>query len=167
MTVGVGWNTESALVNRVGQRPYLSGSKGMIRNNGQEQGWGDKPTTRGAELAPSRVRWNTKSESGNGVKNQPPRVGLVVDSRAGLLGLKAELKTEVPHLAGGGADQTRVAAIEQHSCHLVKTTADWTILNKLVVSYFRSQLQPTLWIEGTKYCSKISNLIRPCQSSCL
>jgi hypothetical protein len=80
--------------------------------------------------------------------------------------LKAVFKTELPHLAGGGADPT-VSAVGQFSCCLVKTTTDQTPVHKLVVSYLRSQLQTALWTEGTKYCSQASQLMRPLQSSCL
>jgi hypothetical protein len=37
------------------------------------------------------------------------------------------------------------------------------MLHKLAVSYLRSQLQPALWTEGTKYRSKASHLVRPLQ----
>jgi hypothetical protein len=39
----------------------------------------------------------------------PPNVGQVVDHKADLLNHRAAFKTEVPHLSGGGADQTASA----------------------------------------------------------
>jgi hypothetical protein len=48
----------------------------------------------------------TKAESRGGVTGQPPKTVEVVDPRADLVGKRAVFKTEFPHLAGGGADQT-------------------------------------------------------------
>jgi hypothetical protein len=39
---------------------------------------------------------------------QSPKVGKVVDPRADLLGQKAAYKTELTHLAGGGANETEL-----------------------------------------------------------
>jgi hypothetical protein len=40
------------------------------------------------------------------VTNQPPKAGQVVDPRADLVGHRAAFKTELPHIPGGGTDQT-------------------------------------------------------------
>jgi hypothetical protein len=48
----------------------------------------------------------TKAESGGGATCQPPKVGHVVDPRAGLVGQRALLKNELFRLARGGTDQT-------------------------------------------------------------
>jgi hypothetical protein len=50
----------------------------------------------------------TKAESGGWATSQPAKVEQVVDPRDGLMGQRAALKTEFPHLAGGGADQTEL-----------------------------------------------------------
>jgi hypothetical protein len=47
----------------------------------------------------------TNTEIKGGATSQPPKAGQVVDPRVGLMGHKAVLKTELPHLAGGGASQ--------------------------------------------------------------
>jgi hypothetical protein len=49
----------------------------------------------------------------------------------------------------------------------VKTTTDMHTLHELTMSYLRPKLQPALWIEGIKYCSQASYLVRPLQGSCL
>jgi hypothetical protein len=56
------------------------------------------------------------------VTSQPSKVGQVVDPRADLMGQRTVFKTELPHFAGGEADQT-VAVEGQCSPCLVKTTA--------------------------------------------
>jgi hypothetical protein len=43
-----------------------------------------------------------------GVTSQLPKAGQLVDSRANLMGHRAGLKTELPHHAREGADQTRL-----------------------------------------------------------
>jgi hypothetical protein len=65
---------------------------------------------------------------------------------------------ELPHLVGGGADQPELA-MELLSCFLAKTAKYLTTLDNLVVSYHRPQLQPTLWAEGTNFCSQVSLLV--------
>jgi hypothetical protein len=40
--------------------------------------------------------------------SQPSKAEQVVDPRADLVGQRAVFKTELPHLAGGGADQTEL-----------------------------------------------------------
>jgi hypothetical protein len=40
--------------------------------------------------------------------SQPPKAGQVVNLRAGLMGQRAVFKIELPHLAGGRADQTKL-----------------------------------------------------------
>jgi hypothetical protein len=50
----------------------------------------------------------TKAESGSMVTSQTPKAGQVVDPRADLVGQRATFKTELPHLAGGGADKTEL-----------------------------------------------------------
>jgi hypothetical protein len=47
----------------------------------------------------------TKAESRGGATSKPPKVGCGV---ASLMGLRAVLKTELPHLAGGAADHTEL-----------------------------------------------------------
>jgi hypothetical protein len=49
-----------------------------------------------------------KAESGGGVTSQPPKVGQVVDPRADLMRQRAAFKTELPHLARGGDEQTEL-----------------------------------------------------------
>jgi hypothetical protein len=79
-----GWNTEPE--NRGGARNQtlsakLSGNKYGKSKKGWEWVWGDKPTS---------------------------RAGQVLDPGAALLGQRAVLKTELPHLTGGGANQTEL-----------------------------------------------------------
>jgi hypothetical protein len=50
----------------------------------------------------------TKAEGGDGTTSQPPRVGQVVDTGADFMGQRAVFKTEMPHLAAGGTDQTEL-----------------------------------------------------------
>jgi hypothetical protein len=47
-----------------------------------------------------------KAESGGEATSQPHKTGQVVDPGDGLMGQRIVLKTELPHLAGGEADQT-------------------------------------------------------------
>jgi hypothetical protein len=68
--------------------------------------------------------------SGGRATRQLPKVGQVVNPRAGLLGQRAVFKTELPHLVGGGDNQT-VAALGKHSCCMLKTTTALTTLHKL------------------------------------
>jgi hypothetical protein len=66
----------------------------------------------------------------------------VVDPRADLVGQRAVFKTELPHLAREGADQTIVAE-GQYNCCLVKTTAALTTLHKLAdLSHFPIAITP-------------------------
>jgi hypothetical protein len=50
----------------------------------------------------------TKAESWGSVTGQPSKAGQVVDPRTDVLGQRAAFKTELPHFAGGGADQTEL-----------------------------------------------------------
>jgi hypothetical protein len=81
-----GWNTEPALKNGGGQRDELSVPNCQRKN----------------------VDKATKAEGRDGVTSQPPKVGRGVDPRAGLVGQMAVYKTELPHIAEGGADQTEL-----------------------------------------------------------
>jgi hypothetical protein len=47
-----------------------------------------------------------KHNAGGGATGQPPKAGQEVDPRS--LGQRAAFKTELPHLAGGGGDQTEL-----------------------------------------------------------
>jgi hypothetical protein len=58
---------------------------------------------------------------------------------------------------------TRVAAEGQHSCCLVKTTA-LTTLHEQADLHHLPVATKTLWIEGNKYYSQASHLMRPHQS---
>jgi hypothetical protein len=49
----------------------------------------------------------TKAESEDGVTSQPPKTGAMVDPSAGLIRLRAVLKTKLCHL-WGGADHTEL-----------------------------------------------------------
>jgi hypothetical protein len=46
--------------------------------------------------------------AGDGATSQPPKAGQVVDPSADLMGQRAVFKTELPHLPGGGAEQTEL-----------------------------------------------------------
>jgi hypothetical protein len=48
----------------------------------------------------------TKTESGGGVIGQHSKVGQMVDAGDDIIGQRAVFKTELSHLARGGADQT-------------------------------------------------------------
>jgi hypothetical protein len=56
------------------------------------------------KLAPE-VRRGTKVESGGEVTSQPHKAGQVIHPRAGLVGQRAVIKTELSQLAGGTANQ--------------------------------------------------------------
>jgi hypothetical protein len=56
----------------------------------------------------AEIRRGTKADNGGGATSQPPKVGQVMDPRAGLVRQRAVLKTELPHLAGEGANQTEL-----------------------------------------------------------
>jgi hypothetical protein len=47
-------------------------------------------------------------KSGGAATSQPLKVGQVVDPEADFVGQRVEFKTELVHLAGGGADQTEL-----------------------------------------------------------
>jgi hypothetical protein len=65
-------------------------------------------------------------------------MGQMVDPRADLLGQRAAFQTELPHLAGGGADQTE---LQLKGKQLLKTTALSTLhrllgfLHLLIATY--------------------------------
>jgi hypothetical protein len=61
-----------------------------------------------AEIHQAEVRRGTKAESGGGATSQTPKVGQLVDPGAGLVEQKVVFKTELPHLPGGGIDQTEL-----------------------------------------------------------
>jgi hypothetical protein len=73
-------------------------------------------------------------------------------------------KNELPHLAGRGADQTRVAAVWLHSCLLTKVSL--ITLHELADSH-HLPIATYLWTEGTKSYSQASHLMRPHQYSLL
>jgi hypothetical protein len=50
----------------------------------------------------------TQAESRGGITGYPPKAGQVVDPRADLVGQRTAFKTEFPHLAEGGTDQTEL-----------------------------------------------------------
>jgi hypothetical protein len=116
----MGWNTESAQVNYCGARSWTlsENSHGRKSNKGWEWGWGNKPTTR------SRV---------------------VVDHCASLMGLRVVLKTSLPHLTGGGADQPELQLWGNTAA------AWWNNISSdhfaRTGSYLRSQLHAALWTE--------------------
>jgi hypothetical protein len=118
----------------------------------------------GAELSVPNSQWTnvgkaTKAESRRGTTSQPPKAGQVVDPRAVSWHGGQYSKLNCSTLLG--EELTRVVAIGQYSCHLVKTTTALTILHELAVSYLSSQLQLALWTEGTKKYSQVSHLVRP------
>jgi hypothetical protein len=76
-TAEAGWNAELAM----------------------ENGGGGRSQTFSTELS-------GKADSGGGVMNQPPKVGQVVDPGVSFMGQRAVLKTELPHFAGEGANQS-------------------------------------------------------------
>jgi hypothetical protein len=72
------------------------------------QGGATSQIPRGSELALAEIGRGTKAKSGGEVTGKPPKAGQVVDPGADLVGQRAAFKTELPHLAGEGADQTEL-----------------------------------------------------------
>jgi hypothetical protein len=72
------------------------------------EGGNNKPTSQMSHYHKAEVRKGTKDESGGGVTGQSDKMRQVVDPGADLIGQRAVFKTELPHLAGGGADQTEL-----------------------------------------------------------
>jgi hypothetical protein len=68
-----------------------------------EWGWGEEPNSQWTKEGKG-----AKAETRGGATSQPSKAGPVVNPWADLLGLKAILKTELPHLAGRGADPTEL-----------------------------------------------------------
>jgi hypothetical protein len=135
LTAGMGWNTESAQANCCGARSWTlsENSHGKKSNKGWEWGWGNKPTTR------SRV---------------------VVDHCASLMGLRAVLKTSLPHLTGGGADQPELqlwgntAAAWWNNIRSDHSARTGSELPQVPIAHCPVD-------RGTKYCSQASHLVRP------
>jgi hypothetical protein len=115
-------------------------------------------------LAPRRDWEKHKGWAWGGVGGDRP----TSQSRAGgrswsqSLGRKAPFKTQLPHLAGGGPDQTGLqvrgnTAAAKWKQQLWPPFMNWQ-------SHLTSQFQLIFWTEGTKYYSKASHLVRPHQS---
>jgi hypothetical protein len=116
-------------------------------------------------LAPSRDWEKQKGWVGVGATGQSPKAGQVVDPGSDLLEQKTVFKTELPHLARGGANQTELQLKDNTAAawwkqQLWPPCMSWQ-------NYLTSQLQLILWTDGTKYYSQVSHLVRPHQSFCL
>jgi hypothetical protein len=156
----------------VGQGAKLSvpNSQWMTMGKAAKAESGDTVTSqpcRGGKLAQSRGQEKHKGwEGGRGDRptSQSRASGRCQSWRRGTEG---SIQNWITPLCWGRNWQNRVIAEVQNSCCLVKTTIVLTILHKLAVSYLSSQLQLTLWTEGTKYYAQASHLVRPHQSTYL
>jgi hypothetical protein len=70
--------------------------------------WSDRSTSQRSCQHSAEIRKSTKTESGGGATGQSPKAGQVVDPGSDLLEQKTVFKTELPHLARGGANQTEL-----------------------------------------------------------
>jgi hypothetical protein len=125
---------------------------------------GDKPTSLRSQTSTEQRRGEAQRlrvEVGQQANLPKPDM---VDHWASLTALKVVLKTELPHLAGGGVDQT-VAAVGQSSGRLVKTITDLTTLHEMAVTSGPNCNLPWGQREPNKCCSQTSHLVRLLQSS--
>jgi hypothetical protein len=87
-----------------------------------------------------------------------------VDCRNDLLNQRATFKTELPYLAGGGADQT-AASKGKHIYWLGKSIALTTLHDLTKLPHLTISIK--LVDRRTKHYSKAIPLVRPHQSFCL
>jgi hypothetical protein len=87
----------------------LKKKKCTIIKHGQQKGWVEHwtyPGERGQDKKITTQRWTLSKQT---QQYATSKVGRVVDRRADLLNQRAAFKLELPHLAGGGAEQTAAA----------------------------------------------------------
>jgi hypothetical protein len=68
----------------------------------------DSEGDEGAASTEQRSGEAQRLRAGAGTASQHPKAGQVVNPGAGLMGHREVFKTELPHLARGGADQTEL-----------------------------------------------------------
>jgi hypothetical protein len=78
------------------------GGGGMLNQHWRTGVW------QGAQLSVKKAGQGTKAESRGWVTSQPTKAEAWMTTKLSLVGLRAVLKTERPHLGGGGADQTEL-----------------------------------------------------------
>jgi hypothetical protein len=133
LTAGVDWQA-----NHLEEPPELS--RDQERHKGWERKWRNKLNSQRSRQHSAQIR-NTKTETGGGMKGQPPKAGQEVDPRANPCDRGQHSKLNYPKLLG--------EVLTRQNCNW-RTTQLLPAENNCMnwQSYLTSHFQLILWIES-------------------